>query len=91
VSVVSPLTYNNGNWHHVVFTRTKTGGALALYVDGASVGTATGSQVSLTATANINFGRLATGIQYYAGSLDEIAIYTTVLTGPTVTAHYNAR
>ncbi len=91
VSIATSGTYNNGAWHHVVFTRTKATGALALYVDGASAGTATGSTVSLTATANINLGRLATAIQYYAGSLDEVALYNTVLSGATITAHYNAR
>ena len=30
--------YNNGAWHHVVFTRTKATGALALYVDGGPPG-----------------------------------------------------
>ena len=59
-SVVSSGSLNNGAWHHVVFTRTKATGALALYVDGASAGTATGSTVSLSAPTNINFGRLAT-------------------------------
>ena len=91
VSVASSGTYNNGAWHHVVFTRTKATGALALYVDGAAAGTATGSTVSLTATTNINLGRLATAIQYYAGSLDEVALYNTVLSAGTISAHYAAR
>jgi hypothetical protein len=90
VSVVTAATYNNGAWHHVVFTRTKATGALALYVDGASAGTATGGTTSLATPANINFGRLATGIQYYAGSLDEIAVYTSVLSGATASAHHAA-
>ncbi|GAB3261596.1 LamG-like jellyroll fold domain-containing protein [Nocardioides dilutus] len=89
VSVVSGAL-NNGAWHHVVFTRTRSTGALALYVDGVSAGTATGGTTSLTAPANINFGRLATGTQYYAGSLDEVAIYNTVLTAGTVADHYAA-
>jgi hypothetical protein len=84
-------TYNNGAWHHVVFTRTQSSGAMALYVDGAAAGTATGSVNSLTSQPTIYFGRSATGSQYYAGALDEIAMYTTVLSPSIVTAHYNAR
>lgn len=82
--------YNNGTWHHVVFTRTKASGALALYVDGVAAGTATGSTVSLASPADINFGRLHTGTNYYSGSLDEVALYSSVLGPTTVSAHYNA-
>jgi hypothetical protein len=80
--------YNNGAWHHVVFTRTKTSGALTLYVDGVSAGSGTGSTVSLTSPANINLGRIQTGTNYFAGTLDEVAVYNTVLSGATATSHY---
>lgn len=91
VSIVSSSGgYNNGNWHHVVFTRTKTTGALQLYVDGALTGSATGNLVSLTSPTNINFGRIQTGNNYFSGTLDEIAVYNTALSGATVTSHYNA-
>jgi Concanavalin A-like lectin/glucanases superfamily len=91
VSIVSSSGgYNNGNWHHVVFTRTKTTGALQLYVDGALTGSATGNTASLTSPTNINFGRIQTGNNYFSGTLDEIAVYTTALSGTTVTSHYNA-
>ncbi|MGZ4588521.1 MAG: LamG-like jellyroll fold domain-containing protein, partial [Mycobacteriaceae bacterium] len=77
VSIVSSSGgYNNGNWHHVVFTRTKTTGALQLYVDGALTGSATGNTASLTSPTNINFGRIQTGNNYFSGTLDEIAVYT---------------
>jgi hypothetical protein len=87
---VSSGGFDNGTWHHVVFTRTMTSGALQLYVDGASAGTATGSTASLTSSANLEFGRLATGTNYFSGTLDEVAVYTTVLSGPTVKSHYDA-
>ena len=82
--------YNNGAWHHVVFTRNKTTGALLLYIDGVAQGSATGSTASLTAAANINFGRIQSGGNFYAGSMDEIAVYNVVLTPAIVTAHYVA-
>jgi hypothetical protein len=92
VSVVSTTGgYNNGAWHHVVFTRTKTTGALALYIDGAAAGTATGaSTASLTASANLTFGHLQSGSNHLNGSLDEVAIYNTVLSAGTVSTHYAA-
>ena len=43
---------------------------------------------SLNSTANFSFGRLQNAINYYAGSLDEIAVYTSVLSGATVSSHY---
>jgi hypothetical protein len=91
VSIVSPLTYNNNVWHHVVFTRTKSPAAMQLYVDGASVITGTPNNTgSLTASSTIAFGRAAGGGSFYSGLLDEIAVYTSVLSGPTVFAHYTA-
>ena len=91
VSIVTPGTYNDGAWHHVVFTRTQSSGAMALYVDGASAGTATGSVNLLNSQATLNFGRSADGVNYFPGSLDEIAVYTTALSPAIVAAHYNAR
>ena len=91
VNIVTSGTYNSGAWHHVVFTRVQSTGAIALYVDGAVAGTATGSVNLLTSQPTLNFGRSAAGVQYYAGSLDEIATYTTALSPTIVTAHYNAR
>ena len=90
VSIVSPGGYGDGLWHHVVFARIRTSGALQLYVDGVLVGSATGSTVSLTSPANINFGRIQTGTYYFSGSLDEVAIYSAALPQAAVTAHYNA-
>jgi hypothetical protein len=86
--------WNDGSWHHVVFTRTNTGKKLELYVDGESVvsksNTATMSGISPT----FSFGRVATsasaGTNYLAGALDEVAIYSTALDADTVAAHYLA-
>ncbi len=88
ISVTSPGTYNDNQWHHVVFTRTQSTGALALYVDGALAGTATGNTGLLNAQANLNFGRLGFAANYFAGTLDEVAVYTSVLSPTTVTNHY---
>ncbi len=87
-SIVSTLGgYNNGAWHHVVFTRAKASGQLRLYVDGVAAGTATGNLLSLTGAANLSFGRIQSGSNYFAGSLDEVGVYTTVLSDASVAAH----
>ncbi len=90
-SIFSAAAYNTGAWHHVVFTRTRSSGALRLYVDGILVGSTTSANTgSLTSATDINFGRIQTGGNYFAGTLDEIAVYDKVLDQATVTAHYYA-
>jgi hypothetical protein len=90
-SVISPGSYNDGQWHHVAFTRTRSTGALALYVDGALVAsTPTGPTQALTGPANINFGRIQSGTYYFAGSIDDVAVYNTALSAATIANHYAA-
>ena len=83
--------YNNGNWHYVVLTRTGT--TFKLYVDNATVVNGTANNAAaLTTPPSITFGRSAAGtIRWYAGNLDEIAFYNTVLTPTKIAAHYAAR
>jgi hypothetical protein len=91
-TIVSSGTPSFNAWHHVAFTRTKASGGLALYIDGASAGTATGPiGSSLTAPSKLNMGRLQTGANFFTGSLDEVAVYSTVLSGATVLTHYQHR
>lgn len=92
VSVISTAGgYNNGAWHHVVFTRTRASGVLQLYVDGTLTGTATGNTLAATANPVIALGRISGSANYFAGTLDEVALYTTALSQATVSAHYANR
>jgi hypothetical protein len=88
ISAVSSGTYNDNLWHHVVVTRTQATGSLLIYVDGAQVGTATVNTRLLDDQTQLNFGRMGFGANYYAGVLDEVAVYTGVLSAQTVTNHY---
>lgn len=91
VSVVSSTAgFNDGGWHHVVFTRAKLTGALALYVDGVPMGTATGSTLSLTSSPIVAFGSLATGGNRLVGSIDEVSMYNIAMSSSAVAAHYAA-
>jgi hypothetical protein len=88
ISVATPGTYNNSAWHHVVVTRTQTSGVIVIYVDGAQVASVTAGTGVLNAQANLNFGRLGFDAGYFAGSLDEVAVYNVALPAATVTNHY---
>src|SRR6202011_2070270 len=46
-SIHSAPGFNDGAWHHVVFTRTQATGALTLYLDGVSVASGQGAGPSL--------------------------------------------
>jgi hypothetical protein len=82
---------NNGAWHHVV--KTYNGTAITIYVDGVALA----SQAATRATAMDGYGFgigavIASGTAssggYFAGSLDEVAVYSTVLSQATVSSHY---
>ena len=86
VGFVSSTAINNGQWHHVAFTRDATAGTVQIYVDGVlqvtgastaglinSVFNIIGAQTDLT-----NAGG-ADGHTYFNGQLDELRIYNQVL------------
>mgnify|MGYP001426074720 CR=1 FL=1 len=92
--VTSPQRYNDGDWHYLVASQGS--GGLALYVDGQLVG-------SNPASANQGYnGYWRVGgdnlggwpsqpsSNYFAGSVDEVAIYDFALTGEQISAHYAA-
>lgn len=91
-SITSAATYNDGLPHHYVLTHSAAG-ALALYLDAVSVGTSTGGTGPIDATVQpptIGFGIPVAGLNdLYV--VDEVAIYSTVLTPTQVLAHYAAR
>jgi len=89
--VTSPGRYNNGAWHQVVATLGS--GGTALYLDGALVAssTTTGAQ-NLTGYWRVGGDKTWAGAttNYLAASIDEVAVYPTVLSAARVSAHYSA-
>ncbi|WP_158261891.1 PKD domain-containing protein [Labedella gwakjiensis] len=96
-SVSSAASYNDGRWHHVVATL-GTGG-LQLYVDGASVA----SRATPTAgyaysgywhigghTGAQSWAGSPTTSNFFAGSIDNVAVYNRVLSSAQVASHYAA-
>lgn len=73
---------NDDKWHHLAFTRDVGSGEVKVYVDGKLSGKATSDTGEKTSAFN-SLGRLEnTGGDpvYYQGLLDELRIYTRVLT-----------
>jgi alpha-tubulin suppressor-like RCC1 family protein len=84
--IVTPMTINDGNWHHIVATY--GGKNIQLYVDGGKIGTtitATSWTGSLTPTkvalgtdrywVDSNVGGVSEDQRYLTGSVDEVAVY----------------
>lgn len=93
-TVSSPGSYNDGQWHHVLATVGTAG--MRLYVDGNQVAAST-----TTATASysgffrLGYDRLngwpsVPTSNYFAGSVDEAAIYTQTLAAADAQEHYRA-
>ncbi|MCX4965433.1 LamG domain-containing protein [Streptomyces sp. NBC_00654] len=95
-TVTTTGAYNDGKWHHVVATQ-GTGG-MALYVDGQLRAS------NFLYTANENYpgywragGDSLSGwpsrptSNYFAGQIDETAVYPTALSASQVSAHYALR
>ena len=89
-TVKSAQTINDGQWHHVVATRVSFNGAMAVYVDGVLGGTASGPTGARTATTQLAIGALQTGANFFAGQLDEVAIFTRALGAGEVASLYQA-
>ncbi|MBS1650429.1 MAG: hypothetical protein JSU07_00325, partial [Bacteroidetes bacterium] len=83
VTIFSTSNVNTGNWVHVcaMFTSNPSG-KMWLYINGVlEAQKLTGvSSNARSATSNVNFGRIQTGINYYNGDLDEVRVWNKVLT-----------
>jgi hypothetical protein len=93
-TVTSARPYNDGTWHHAVATQGSDG--IRLYIDGAQIGA-----LPTQTTAQNYWGSWRIGgdqlngwplrptSNYFAGSIDEFAVYPSVLTAAQVSQHYN--
>jgi hypothetical protein len=95
-------TVNNGAWHHLVGVRDAAAMTASLYVDGALATSAMPAAVQFGAMTNadndvdlVTIGASIVGGQtsyqsWFAGAVDEVAIYHSALTASQVSAIYNA-
>lgn len=90
ITIISPGSYNDGNWHFVTGTRQEAAGVVTLYVDGVQVATSSGTATTArTAPTLIGLGRndcVASGV--YTGSLDDIIAYGRALSSTEVSNLY---
>ena len=94
-TIVSPASYNDGAWHQVTATLASNG--MRLYIDGSLVSSnaaVTGARVG-NGYWRIGYDTLAAWpsvptSRYFAGTLDNVAIYTSALTASSVDADYEA-
>ena len=86
--VQSASSYNDGQWHQVVANLGPTG--MQLYVDGVRVGQRSDTTFGQGYKGYWRIGGDTSwsGNDYFAGSIDEVAIYTTPLTSSQLNAHY---
>jgi len=93
-TVYSPAGFNDNQWHQVVATQGSAG--MALYVDDHLVGS-NGASANQGYSGywrvggdNLNAWPDQPSSAYFAGTIDEVAIYDSVLSAGQVDAHYTA-
>ncbi len=81
---------SDGNWHHVVFTRVRTTGAIELFLDGVSVANSTACNTTAhTGSTTIRLGRSHESDLNLTADLDQAALYSRTITAAEVLDHYN--
>lgn len=79
---------DTSTWHHCVVT--KTGATVHQYIDGVDVtGVVTNSTYANGASPGVTIGGDGAA-DNFDGAIDEVAVYTTVLSAARVSAHYTA-
>jgi hypothetical protein len=88
--VNTPSTYNDGNWYHVVL-QFEIGVGSSLYVDNTLVGTDNTTTAAISSyTQAFRIGTQASGApRYYSGDIDEVGIWSQVLTVSEISDLYN--
>ncbi len=89
VSVTSAVAINDGRWHHLVATRNQ-GATVEIFVDGVARGTTTTNNNALNGNPSIMIGGNVLDSRYFAGLIDEVAYYPSVLSVDRIKAHFQA-
>ncbi|WP_374948018.1 PKD domain-containing protein [Agreia sp.] len=87
-TITTPAAYNDGAWHYVSASQSSAG--LKLFVDGALSGTNPQTRAQdytgyWRVGGDTTWGNTA---PYFAGTIDEVAVYPRALTSDEVTNHY---
>ncbi|MGH7978850.1 MAG: choice-of-anchor tandem repeat GloVer-containing protein, partial [Limisphaerales bacterium] len=97
----SSATVNDGNWHHIVVTRSQATGQRQIYIDGALDSSDAATTGLLNSPVLLTIGAISdasnpdptspdeNGFDGYQGLLDDVQIYDRVLSSTEVTFLYN--
>ena len=90
-NVASTEALNDGQWHHIVWTRTAAG-PCKLYADGRAVDAAHdgGGSIANSRALHIGGEPVLPGGTFLDGSMAEVAVYGTALAAERVRAHFAA-
>jgi len=78
----------SGQWYHLAATRNSSTNEVRFYVDGSLLGTAVAGAMDASGgtDGSLVLGAGADGMHYFDGSLDDVRIYTSVLTAAQILA-----
>ncbi len=86
----TPITVNDGQWHHVALT--KSGTTIKIYIDGGlqSTDTLTGNDTMTDAGLQVRIGGdKGDGTVFYNGNMDDLRLYNTTLSATDVANLFN--
>lgn len=88
-TITTPLTYNDGEWHHFVYTCSPATSSQILYADGVAVATGT---VATGVSATSAYYRLVKDDLniFMTGTMTEVSVYSVALTAVQVAAQFNS-
>jgi hypothetical protein len=88
--VTSSSVITAGTWNHVAVTWTSGTGAVAFYLNGAADGTGTGKTSMTSNTGALEIGHNPNFTNWYAGLMDEVAVFNSALSSSNISAIYNS-
>ncbi len=88
LSVFSNTIVSTGTWHHICWV--KNSGTGTFYLDGSPDGVVSPGDEGGTVSLNWFIGAVATGVNNFDGSIDEVGIWSKALTSTEITELYNS-
>lgn len=89
IITMDPVTTNDGKWHNVTYIRDVAQKKYFLYVDNVLKATQNDYYELMGNNQALSIGRNYVDNEYWSGSIDDIRIYTRVLTPNEIAAIYN--
>lgn len=89
-TIISNASINDGTWKHIAVTRTKSTGAVAIYINGVLDKSGTcGNVGTLSAPGYLRLGGMQTAVNYFDGALDDIRVWNVVRTQDQIATNMN--